>query len=160
MPVPWSHTDAPLRSDDGVQLGLWGGRTQADEWAVRAVARGQPYIAPVIAGKMFLTSMNRSGSAGNGAPDYEPDVRQSFYVRARQRGITALEALYDHLAEGDGSQLIYFPLFNYAEGNLDVVHQLHQHPRVRPRQQRRHRDPPPRRPLEPRHRRREAPGRR
>jgi len=27
------------RADDGVQLGLWGGRTQADEWAVRAVAR-------------------------------------------------------------------------------------------------------------------------
>lgn len=35
--------------------------------AVRAVARGQPYIAPVIAGKMFLNSMNRSGGAGNGA---------------------------------------------------------------------------------------------
>jgi protein ImuB len=30
---------AEVRSDDGVQLGLWGGRTQADEWAVRAVAR-------------------------------------------------------------------------------------------------------------------------
>jgi protein ImuB len=28
-----------LRRDDGVQLGLWGGRTQADEWATRAVAR-------------------------------------------------------------------------------------------------------------------------
>ena len=28
-----------VRSDQGVQLGLWGGRTQADEWAVRAVAR-------------------------------------------------------------------------------------------------------------------------
>ena len=28
-----------VRSDDGVQLGLWGGRTQADDWAVRAVAR-------------------------------------------------------------------------------------------------------------------------
>jgi protein ImuB len=28
-----------LRSDDGVQLGLWGGRTQADDWALRAVAR-------------------------------------------------------------------------------------------------------------------------
>jgi protein ImuB len=28
-----------VRSDDGVQLGLWGGRTQADEWAARAVAR-------------------------------------------------------------------------------------------------------------------------
>jgi protein ImuB len=28
-----------VRTDDGVQLGLWGGRTQADDWAVRAVAR-------------------------------------------------------------------------------------------------------------------------
>ena len=28
-----------VRSDDGVQLGLWGGRTQADDWATRAVAR-------------------------------------------------------------------------------------------------------------------------
>jgi protein ImuB len=28
-----------VRSDDGVQLGLWGGRTQADDWAARAVAR-------------------------------------------------------------------------------------------------------------------------
>jgi protein ImuB len=28
-----------VRGDDGVQLGLWGGRTQADEWATRAVAR-------------------------------------------------------------------------------------------------------------------------
>ena len=28
-----------VRSDDGVQLGMWGGRTQADDWAARAVAR-------------------------------------------------------------------------------------------------------------------------
>jgi protein ImuB len=28
-----------VRGDHGVQLGLWGGRTQADEWAARAVAR-------------------------------------------------------------------------------------------------------------------------
>lgn len=28
-----------VRADDGVQQGLWGGRTQADEWAVRAVNR-------------------------------------------------------------------------------------------------------------------------
>jgi len=28
-----------VRPDDGVQLGLWGGRTQADEWAQRAAAR-------------------------------------------------------------------------------------------------------------------------
>ncbi len=28
-----------VRADHGVQLGLWGGRTEADEWAQRAVAR-------------------------------------------------------------------------------------------------------------------------
>jgi protein ImuB len=28
-----------VRADSGTQLGLWGGRTQADEWAQRATAR-------------------------------------------------------------------------------------------------------------------------
>jgi len=28
-----------VRSDDGTQLGFWGGRSEADEWAARAVAR-------------------------------------------------------------------------------------------------------------------------
>jgi N-acyl-D-aspartate/D-glutamate deacylase len=76
-----------------------------------------------ISGRMFPIGRDA-------APDYEPDVMQSFYVRARQRGITALEALYDHLAEGDGSQLIYFPLFNYNDGNLEVVRGMLDHPRA------------------------------
>jgi N-acyl-D-aspartate/D-glutamate deacylase len=64
------------------------------------------------------------------APNYEPEVTQSFYVRAKQRGVSALEALYDHLAQGDGTSLIYFPIFNYNEGNLDVVAQMLAHPRA------------------------------
>jgi protein ImuB len=45
-----------VRSDDGVQLGLWGGRTQADDWAVRAVARlvalvgEQQVLVPAVQG--------------------------------------------------------------------------------------------------------------
>jgi protein ImuB len=45
-----------VRSDDGVQLGLWGGRTQADEWAARAVARlatlagAEEVLVPAAAG--------------------------------------------------------------------------------------------------------------
>ncbi len=62
--------------------------------------------------------------------NYEPNVMQSFLVQAKQRGITALEALYDHLAGGDGSQLIYFPIFNYNSGSLDAVRQMLDHPRV------------------------------
>ncbi len=62
--------------------------------------------------------------------NYEPAVQQSFYVRARQRGVAALEALYDYLAEGDGSNLIYFPIFNYNGGNLDAVADMLRHPRA------------------------------
>jgi len=62
--------------------------------------------------------------------DYEPDVMQSFLVRAKQRGCSALEALYDHLAEGDGTNLIYFPIFNYNDGSLAVVRRMLEHPRA------------------------------
>ena len=66
----------------------------------------------------------------NHEPNYEPDVMQSFFVHARQRGITALEALYDFLAEGDGGNLIYFPIFNYNDGQLDTVREMLMHPRA------------------------------
>ncbi len=45
-----------VRADDGVQQGLWGGRTQADEWATRAVARlvalagEQQVLVPAVQG--------------------------------------------------------------------------------------------------------------
>jgi N-acyl-D-aspartate/D-glutamate deacylase len=64
------------------------------------------------------------------APDYEPPVTHSFYVRAKQRGCTALEALYDHFAAGDGSGLVYFPIFNYNDGHLDTVGHMLRHPRA------------------------------
>ena len=64
------------------------------------------------------------------APDYEPSVMQSFLVRARQQGSTALEALYDHFAQGDGASLAYFPIFNYNDGNLDTVRQMLGHARA------------------------------
>ena len=78
-----------------------------------------------VSGRMFALA----ASPGD-APNYEPPVPQSFYVRARQRGCTALEAIYDFLAEGDGSHLIYFPIFNYNEGTLDTVGQMLAHPRA------------------------------
>ena len=75
----------------------------------------------LISGRMFPLAEQ---------PDYEPNVMQSFFVRAKQRGVTALEALYDHFAQGDGSSLVYFPIFNYNDGNLDVVRQMLTHPRA------------------------------
>jgi N-acyl-D-aspartate/D-glutamate deacylase len=60
--------------------------------------------------------------------NYEPAVQHSFYVRAKQRGVTAMAALYDYLVEGDGGNLIYFPIFNYNAGNLDAVADMLRHP--------------------------------
>ena len=78
-----------------------------------------------ISARMFPLS-SREGEV----PDYEPTLAQSFYARAKQRGCTALEAIYDHLAEGDGRNLIYFPIFNYNDGSLDVVRRMLGHPRA------------------------------
>ncbi|MBL9039321.1 MAG: amidohydrolase family protein [Archangium sp.] len=62
--------------------------------------------------------------------NYEPSVRESFAAQAQVKGVSPLEVLYDYLAEGDGTNLIYFPIFNYNEGNLDVVHQMLSHPQA------------------------------
>ena len=64
-----------------------------------------------------------------GELNYEPSVMQSFLVPAKQRGIKPLEAIFDYLCAGDGSNLLYFPIFNYNDGNLDVIRQMLAHPR-------------------------------
>jgi N-acyl-D-aspartate/D-glutamate deacylase len=55
---------------------------------------------------------------------------QSFLVQAKQRGCSAMEALYDHFSAGDGGGLVYFPIFNYNQGSLDTVRQMLMHPRA------------------------------
>ncbi len=62
--------------------------------------------------------------------NYEPSVMESFLVRAKQKGVTPLEVIYDHLSEGHGEALIYFPIFNYNEGSLDTVRKMLGHPRA------------------------------
>jgi N-acyl-D-aspartate/D-glutamate deacylase len=60
-------------------------------------------------------------------PNYEPSVQDSFYVRAMRAQTTALAAIYDYLSENTGENLIYFPIFNYNEGTLDVVRGMFNH---------------------------------
>jgi len=62
--------------------------------------------------------------------NYEPSVMESFLVRAKQKSVTPLEVIYDHLSAGEGDGLIYFPIFNYNEGNLDTVRKMLGHPRA------------------------------
>jgi N-acyl-D-aspartate/D-glutamate deacylase len=62
--------------------------------------------------------------------DYEPPPEKSFLAIAKGKQCRPLEAIYDYLVSGDGSQLIYFPVFNYAGGTLDVVYEMLNHPRA------------------------------
>ncbi len=63
----------------------------------------------------------------DGVPDYEPPPATCVAAIAAARGVRPQEVAYDHLAAGG---YLYFPLFNYARGDLEVVRQLQTHPRT------------------------------
>ncbi|MBM4216592.1 MAG: amidohydrolase family protein [Gammaproteobacteria bacterium] len=82
----------------------------------------------MIAGRMFPLVVK--DSQGQTHVDYEPPVARSLLTQARKRSCSALEAIYDFLVEGDGSNLIHFPIFNYNEGSLATAREMLHHPRV------------------------------
>jgi len=63
--------------------------------------------------------------------DYEPDMTQSVKHVAEEKGVSPMEVVYDALQARNGNGFLYFPLFNYAGRNLDVLHTLHSHPHTR-----------------------------
>ncbi|MCA9541011.1 MAG: amidohydrolase family protein, partial [Myxococcales bacterium] len=65
-------------------------------------------------------------------PNYEPKLEDSLWHEAKATGRTALEVLYDTLLERDGRQLLYFPIFNYTDFNLDNVREMLTHPLALP----------------------------
>jgi N-acyl-D-aspartate/D-glutamate deacylase len=64
----------------------------------------------------------------NERPDYEPAAADSIAARAARAGITPEELVYDLMALGNGDALLYLPMLNYADGNLDVVREMLMHP--------------------------------
>ncbi|MCY3587550.1 MAG: amidohydrolase family protein, partial [Chloroflexi bacterium] len=63
-------------------------------------------------------------------PNYEPTADESVAARAEAAGQTALEFAYDFLSQGDGQNVLFAPLFNYAHNNLDATREMMMHPRV------------------------------
>ena len=74
-----------VRSDDGVQLGLWGGRTQADEWAVRAVAR----LVAVAGEQQVLVPAAQGGRQPHDAYTWVPAVTADLLEPAERLAVTA-----------------------------------------------------------------------
>ncbi len=65
-------------------------------------------------------------------PNYEPPKEDSLYAEALRTGKRPLEVIYDALLENDGKELLYFPVYNYAGFDLDVVHEMLSHPLALP----------------------------
>ena len=65
-------------------------------------------------------------------PDYEPDAADSIAARAGRDGVRAEELLYDLLLGSGGQALLYMPVLNYFDGNLDAAGEMLAHPRAVP----------------------------
>jgi len=66
----------------------------------------------------------------NDPPDYEPHPSSSAAAEATRRGVTPQEVLLDWLSEEDGNALLYFPLMNYLDGDLEMVREMLTHPQA------------------------------
>ena len=61
-------------------------------------------------------------------PNYEPDPSDSVEATARRAGLEPSELVYDWLLEHDGHALLYQPVLNWADQNLDAVGEMLRHP--------------------------------
>jgi N-acyl-D-aspartate/D-glutamate deacylase len=62
-------------------------------------------------------------------PNYEPSPADTILGRAQAAGVDPAEVAYDVLADNG---LLYLAALNFAEGNLDAVHEMLSHPHTLP----------------------------
>ncbi|MEO7128637.1 MAG: amidohydrolase family protein [Rhodoferax sp.] len=67
---------------------------------------------------------------GPGGIDYEPPRSNSIGAMAKAQGVSPLAVMYDFLAQGDGGNLVYYPIYNYTTGDLSKVYDMLNHPKA------------------------------
>ena len=80
---------------------------------------------PAFAEKNFVLNKN-------GKPEYEQSREESVAGMARRDGVSVFDKVYDLLLENDGHNMIYYPIYNYTDGNYDAVYQMMNHPKALP----------------------------
>ncbi len=76
---------------------------------------------------MIAVTLHRLYAIGD-PPDYEPTEDRSVEAIAKAQGVPPLEVAYDLFAAGDGTNMLMMPIFNYVEGNHDVIREMISHP--------------------------------
>lgn len=71
----------------------------------------------------YLHAFHRMFELGN-PPNYAPSPDNSIAAIAERRGISPLEVAYDMLLAGEGNAILFVPVGNYVDGNLDAVTRL------------------------------------
>ncbi len=56
--------------------------------------------------------------------NYEPTAQETIAARAAAAGVSPAEYAYDLLMQNEGTGFIYFPILNYADGNLNFLEEL------------------------------------
>lgn len=79
----------------------------------------------------FLTTSFDKMYPHSAGIEYEPRASESVAGIAAATGRRPEEIAYDALMANDGEGMLYFPLFNYADRNLDLLRELHAHPSTR-----------------------------
>jgi N-acyl-D-aspartate/D-glutamate deacylase len=64
--------------------------------------------------------------------NYEPDASMSIASRAAVVGVEPAALAYDEMLADDGGALLYSPILNFSDGNLDAVHEMLTHPHTIP----------------------------
>jgi N-acyl-D-amino-acid deacylase len=63
-------------------------------------------------------------------PEYEPGPERSLAGLSQRDGRAPLAIAYDAMLENEGQGLLYVPILNYSDGNLDPAREMLLHPRA------------------------------
>ncbi len=104
----------------------------------RLVAQlSEPSVRDAIVGDLangggrMMAILDRVFELGD-PPNYEPDPSSSIGSRASALRANPAELLYDLLLGDGGQALLYWPILNYFDGNLDPAAEMLSHPHAVP----------------------------
>lgn len=75
----------------------------------------------------ITSSFHKLFPLGN-PPNYEPAPEDSVKAIAEREGREPSDVAYDLLLANDGKELLYFPLFNYSQFDMDPIYEMLVHP--------------------------------